>query len=340
MNTKNKNINIGWFDGHGIYGATAYNKMAQEILSRHYNLETINIQSDGGIIGYLKVLFYIYKIDKKLNREKDILIRGFHAIIGMWHKYKKMKDIAIIHHMPLRLKHRRGIGLLLEKIYEHNLRKADAIITVSKYWQNYFISKGYSNVHVIYNAFNLSQSAMSESEIANFKKKFNLCDKPIIYLGNCRKEKGVVEAYDQLKDMNVYLITSGKREVDIPVTNLDLSYREYLCLLRSSAVVITMSKYREGWNRTAHEAMLCKRPVIGSGLGGMHELLEGGEQIICDNFSKLRKNVNYILENPEFGNQLGNKGYEFAKNFTSEKFEKQWIDLIGGLKNESEERPI
>ena len=45
-------------------------------------------------------------------------------------------------------------------------------------------------------------------------------------------------------------------------------------LLQAASVAVTMSKFNEGWCRTAHEAMLCKTPVVGSGMGGMGELLE------------------------------------------------------------------
>ena len=85
-----------------------------------------------------------------------------------------------------------------------------------------------------------------------------------------------------------------------------------------------MSKFKEGWNRTAHEAMLCKTPVIGSGLGGMRELLEGGGQIICEDFGDLKERVCYVLEHPE----LGEAGYGFAKQFTVKRFEEEWLNLI------------
>ena len=58
-----------------------------------------------------------------------------------------------------------------------------------------------------------------------------------------------------------------------------------------------MSKFLEGWNRTAHEAMLCRTPVIGSGTGGMRELLLGGQQIICEDIKTLPEIVDYAIKN-------------------------------------------
>ncbi len=42
-------------------------------------------------------------------------------------------------------------------------------------------------------------------------------------------------------------------------------------MLYLSDITITMSKFKEGWNRTAHESMLCGHNRLG--LGGMGELL-------------------------------------------------------------------
>jgi glycosyltransferase involved in cell wall biosynthesis len=213
---------------------------------------------------------------------------------------------------------------MLERMFYHHLKKVDAIVTISKYWQNHFLERGYPKVYLIYNAFDTDQFRFEAEQILEFKKKFRLDRKPIVYLGNCQRIKGVVEAYGHLKDMEVTLVTSGRREVNIPALNLDLNYKEYLLLLKASSGVITMSKFKEGWNRTAHEAMLCKTPVIGSGLGGMRELLEGGGQIICEGLDDLKERVCYALEHPE----LGEVGYGFAKQFTIKRFEEEWLNLI------------
>ena len=130
------------------------------------------------------------------------------------------------------------------------------------------------------------------------------------------RNKGVVEVYEQLKELDLNLVTSGEKRVSIPAINLTLDYRDYLRLLKASSIVVAMSKFKEGWNRTVHEAMLCMTPVIGSGTGGMKELLDGGQQIVCHSFSELKQCFEYALVHPE----LGEKGYDFAKNFTVERF--------------------
>ena len=63
---------------------------------------------------------------------------------------------------------------------------------------------------------------------------------------------------------------------------MKLSFQEYLILLKASTVVLTMSLFKEGWCRVAHEALLLGTPVIGSGAGGMTEVLAQGGGIICE----------------------------------------------------------
>ena len=137
-----------------------------------------------------------------------------------------------------------------------------------------------------------------------------------------------MEAYEQLKDWDVYLVTSGRQEVEIPARDLELDYDEYCLLLHVSDVVLTLSKFKEGWNATAHEAMLAGTPVIGSGLGGMAELLEGGQQIICKELGALPESVAYAVAH---ASSLGTKGRQWAMQFTMGRFQQAWMSLIGRL---------
>jgi len=314
------------------YGGKVYERMVGEALSNNFKVELINAGIKNGKFKYLKVptiLWNLFKVSRK--KEFDFAIKDFDASLFL--NKEPTKNIAIVHHIdsscaPLFLK---VAYSFFEKIVLRNLKKFDAIVTVSKYWRDYFIERNYKNVYLIYNAFNLNEFNFSFEEIEEFKKRYNLTKKPIVYLGNCQKAKGVVEEYKALKDLDVYLITSGEPMVEIPATNLNLSRRNYLKLLKASSIVIIMSKFKEGWCRSAHESMLLKTPVIGSGLGGMRELLEGGKQIICQDFQLLRENVRYLLSHSEARKKMGDNGYSFAKDFTLERFEKDWLKLIKRL---------
>ncbi len=79
---------------------------------------------------------------------------------------------------------------------------------------------------------------------------------------------------------------------------------------------------------TTHEAMLCKTPVVGSGLGGMKELLEEGGQIRCADAKELKSKVEYLLNHAQEREKIGAMGYNYAKDFTLEKFKKEWLYVV------------
>jgi len=320
-------MEIGWIEVlKKAYGETEYTQLAQSILAQRHPVDRINVGIDDfRKVQYPKVLSRLCRV----RGQKDLWVRNFDAILTMPYDQTEGRNLAMIFHIdhsfqPLLIQLVMGV---LEKIFYRHLRQADAIVTISKYWQDHFVSRGYTNVHLIYNAFDVDSFRFDEEEIDQFKRKFRLDQKPIVYLGNCQRIKGVVEAYEQLKHLDLHLVTSGRREVNLPAMNLNLDYRNYLLLLKSASVVLTMSKFKEGWNRTAHEAMLCGTPVIGSGLGGMRELLEGGEQLVCDDFRYLREKVGEALHHPE----VGQKGYAFAAQFGMDRFRESWLKLMDEL---------
>ena len=323
-------MRIGWIEVlKTAYGETVYGTMAKSILPQHHDLEVINV----GLARFKKYLYpkLLYRLCR-ISGEKDLWIKNFDSIITMPYDGTRGKNVALIFHIdysfqPIYLK---PAWIALEKTFYHHLKRVDAIITISRYWQNHFCERGYPNVYLIYNGFDLNEFQFEDQEVLEFRRKFRLEDKPIIYMGNCQRIKGVAEVFEHLKALDVHLVTSGRKEVDIPALNLNLDYHDYLVLLKSSSVVITMSKFREGWNRTAHEAMLCQTPVIGSGLGGMRELLEGGKQLICHDFDELREKVSYALDHPK----LGEMGFEFARQFTTKRFNEEWLSVIRQVNEE------
>jgi glycosyltransferase involved in cell wall biosynthesis len=323
-------MKIGWIEVlKKMHGETVYTSMAQSALSAHHHIEIINVGLDR-----FQAHLYPLVLSRlcRISGEKDLWLRNFDSVVTMPFDRTRGNNIAMIFHIDHSFQPAffKPFLRIEENIFYRHLKKVDAIVTISKYWQDHFMERGYSNVYLIYNAFEMSSFDFGEEELLMFKKRSNLGEAPILYLGNCQRIKGVVEAYEQLKDLKVQLVTSGRKEVGLPILNLNLDYRDYLLLLKSSSVVITMSKFKEGWNRTAHEAMLCKTPVIGSGLGGMKELLEGGKQIVCDDFNDLKERVSYALEHPE----LGEAGLEFARRFTVKRFNDEWVRLVGRLNAE------
>ncbi|MDP2641540.1 MAG: glycosyltransferase family 4 protein [Candidatus Yanofskybacteria bacterium] len=329
-------MTIGWIEISGKkYGGVIYNEEARNALAGKFNIELVLRKPVWfSRLRYLRIPESLFRL-LSLKGERDVWVRDFYSTLTLPFDRTKGKNIVVMHHddfsgFPLLA---RPFFFLAQRLFYRNLKKVDSIVTVSEYWKQHFVQKGYKNVHLIYNGFNLDRFEVSDKEVEVFKKRHNLREKPIIYLGNCQKAKGVIEAYRALQGMDAHLVTSGRRAARIPARNLELEYREYLCLLKAASVVVTMSRFKEGWCRTAHEAMLLGTPVIGSGKGGMRELLEGGGQLICEHFSVLREKVEYLLLNPEVRAETGERGHAYAKMFSQERFHEAWIEFIWKVTN-------
>ncbi|MFH1714511.1 MAG: glycosyltransferase family 4 protein [Candidatus Nealsonbacteria bacterium] len=324
---------IGWIKiSSRKYGGVAYEELAREALSGDFDVELVEMKSNIFKKGYLRAPEIILNL-VKLKGERDLWVRDNNTIITLPFSRIKGKTLAMVHHIDFSTAPfwSKPLDLIVEKLIYFGLKKADFIVTVSKYWQEHFLKRGYKNVFKIYNAFNIPEYNFKNEEIAEFKKKYNLEGKPIIYLGSCQKAKGVLESYKALSGLNVHLITSGEPFFKSPARNLQVPYREYLKLLKASDIVLAMSKFKEGWCRVAHEAMLLKIPVVGSGLGGMRELLESGKQVVCPDFESLREKVEYLLKYSEVRAKMGEDGYNFAKDFTLGRFKAEWVSLVNKL---------
>lgn len=216
----------------------------------------------------------------------------------------------------------------LERRLWDGLRAATRVVVIAEYWRQYLADRGVRSPVVIHTPFEVQRYRVTADEVEAFRATHRLTKRPVIYLGNCRPHKGTAEAWSVLRESGMTLVTSGRRMLDLPVPNIDGSARDYILLLAASDVVLTMSTFAEGWNRTAHEAMLVGTPVVGSGSGGMRELLAGGGQLICDRLDDLPRVVARALAERD---ALGVRGRRFAETFTIERFTTQWLELLAAL---------
>jgi glycosyltransferase involved in cell wall biosynthesis len=321
-------MNIGLFQyTHSLYGGAAYEKMLAEVLSSQHSVSEFDVRTRYFNKGQRPRVFLSVLL-KQIDPKIDLWIRNKVAVAAMQNRSAKKRNIALCHHLDGPEVGNYWVNRGLGRLFLRNARKCDCVVVVAEFWKEYLESKGIERVKVIRNAFRTESFSIQEKQVYEFKKKYDLLGKPIIYIGNCQKIKGAADVYEILRPLKLHLVSSGIRDIDLPVRNFTLSYSEYILLLSACDAVITMSQFLEGWNRVAHEAMLCRTPVIGSGSGGMRELLEGGEQIICERIQDIPEHLEYALKNSAL---LGDKGYGFASQFTLQKFRESWLALVESL---------
>ncbi len=308
----------------GTSGGAAYERCLATALSDRFQVRPLGLdvrrsRSVAHGMGLLARLML-------LRGNSDVWLRDQYAVATLPFDRTSGRQVALVHHidngmLPHRLAHR-----VIDRMMWRGLRQCDLVVTVSRFWQDRLKAAGCRNVEVIYNPVEV-RTAPPEA-VQAFRARHGLTGKPIIYIGQCLRLKGAVEVYEALKDMDVTLVTSGRADVSLPVVHLDVPHEEYLLLLQASSVVVTMSLFLEGWNRTAHEAMLCGTPVVGSGTGGMRELLEGGGQIVCPTFRELPAAVSRAMGS----DALAASGREFAGRFTYRRFQTSWFSVLDALR--------
>lgn len=314
---------------NNLSGGMIYELMIGDCLQQKYNVNIYDISSKLGISSILEnILRNLY-----IRKEGSINIRNYISTLDKLNSRKEI-NISILHHYDPSTNKSGKAGSLLRKftddIYFNNLSKMDVIVVVARYWESFVRDLGIKNVQLIYNSFDVSKYAVSESEVERFAQKYNLSkSKRTIFLGSSlRALKGVQKAYEQLKRYGYQFIATGNRVSDGDIKVLKLNYKEYITLLRFCDLVLSVSEFKEGWNRIAHEALLVKTPVIGSGMGGMRELLENAGQVICEDMTRLPDYVDLVFNN--YGS-YSNKGYHYVKSFDLHYFTRSWVDLVESL---------
>jgi glycosyltransferase involved in cell wall biosynthesis len=305
-------------------GGTLYEIDAIKALKKDYDISQ-NVH-------YVKnenFLMYFLKNHQK-TIDADICFTDPYVLAFSKLDYNKY-NIAIIHHIDESIAKQSFLGKLFLKQLLKNLKKVDQVVVVSQYWKSYLEKKDIKHIEIIYNSYPLNDFKFETSEINILKNKLNLDpNKPTIYLGKLGARKGVDDILKHIDTSKYNLITTGKSTVsnDI-VKNFYLSKNEFPILLKIADVVLAMSTMPEGWNRIAHEALLVKTPVIGSGTGGMRELLERSGQKIVEDYSSLDQEIETCIN---YKNQLGNLGYDFVKQFDMNYFESKWLELMSQIK--------
>lgn len=319
------NVSVGLFqDFSFLSGGQAYEVQLEAALRRRFNVEVRNVYPKR--VPRLPGIRLRQVLAATRGGGWSVSIRGFVPAIPLALHGFPGRQIILIHHLDhTEVPHSR-MSTLLERLFARALRRADRLVVVSPFWEKWFQDRFNDlAVSVVHNGFDVDAYTFPADEMAAFRKRFGFDDRPIVYLGNCQRAKGVVEAYEALSDGPYELVTSGRRGVTLPCRHLDVSFEDYRRLLSASDVVLAVSRFLEGWNRTAHEALLAGTPVVGFPTGGLGDLLSGAGQIKVASVADLPDAVSQALDQ---SNELVSRGSSFAREFTLERFSRSWEHLV------------
>jgi glycosyltransferase involved in cell wall biosynthesis len=221
--------------------------------------------------------------------------------------------------------------------------QADIIIAITDFYKRKFIEFGMApeKIIVIPNFFERN------SEINNVhptEKDY------ILYFGRLSQEKGIHHLIRAMKNVNEKIIlnivgngsqTNVLQELvaELNLKNVffvgELKGKDLDSIISESLFTITPSVWYENFPNTIVESFYFSKPVIGSDIGGIPELVQEGETGLLfrpGNSEELAQKINYLYENPIIRNDLGIKAKQFIEEkLTSELHYQKLMDVYNSV---------
>ena len=330
-------------------------------LPRNEKLEFFNIKRSH-VIFKLKLFFInpgMYNLIK--NDKPDIIhaigIRGFQALISAL--------VSKFNNIPLIISDQGGLfthpdfnkGVinkilygLQEPIIKFIINQSNKIIVANEYEKSIF--KKYTNdekICVVFNGINYQELI---KPVNDFKIKYNIEKKFILFLGRFNSVKGIdylLKSYAKVISdtafQNIKLVIMGadfgyQNEMEKLILNLNLQDR--IIVLKKPTRDDVISAYHaceflvlpSRWEMsplTPVEGFACKKSTISSKLHGIPYVIENGKTGLLvdpENIDELADAICKLLKNPELAVQMGKNGYKKVEEvFNSDHMTQQILEV-------------
>jgi len=213
-------------------------------------------------------------------------------------------------------------------------------------------------IKVIYSGVSLDSGIWnSESGILKVRKKYNLPEKYILYLGTLEPRKniiGLIKAFEKLKTSPGPSLSGGEFEklklviagskgwlykdifkiVENSPAKNDIIFTGFIddkdkAILYNQAELFVYPSFYEGFGFPPLEAMACGTPVITSNFSSLPEAVENAAITINPyNLDELYKAMKMVLNDDKLKNILIKKGLEQTKKFSWQKCARETLDFI------------
>lgn len=275
-----------------------------------------------------KKLRYIYQtLTQKKNAE--FLVTGMELFSCGLNVRRFKKKILILYHFGLDDTERKWVQYLINRNVLKNINQFDRIVVIADFWRDFLSHYVDSRkIRVIRCGYplNFAATAIQNLDVNTFKSQLGIpLDKSVIYAGAADHRKGVVKVLNKLDKKKFFIYTTGRKNLNIPVSHFNLGFYDYLRLLSVSDTAIFLPDFLEGWTRCAHEALLCGTPIIGLNSGGLGELIRSTGQLqyregddLESLIEKTRNERVHLIE----------KAKPFLENNNDEHFTDAWVQTL------------
>jgi len=222
-----------------------------------------------------------------------------------------------------------------------NIKKADKILTVSKYSRKDII-RNYNTppkkVIVTYDAVKPIFKPLKDLKKGNeILKYYGISNKFIFYVGRIDQRKnipGLIKAFMWLKKTRKIpheLVIAGKRDFLPPQTQKVIEFsqnrkdivftgylsEDHLCSLYSLADVFVYPSLYEGFGLPCLEAMACGCPVVSSNVSSLPEIVDSVGLLVDPlDVKKLAIAIHKVISNHALKKELRDKGLKRSKLFS------------------------
>lgn len=176
------------------------------------------------------------------------------------------------------------------------------------------------------------------------KPFFEWKEKSLSYFGRLSPEKGICTLLEAIKGLDIKLKIFGDGPIRTyleekvskeKIKNVRFfgykSQYELRNEIKNSMFVVFPSEWYEPFGRTAIESFALGKPVIGSRIGGIPELIKDGETGLTfetGNADDLRKKILYLINDPHKAVKMGKNARKFVEEkFNSEKHYQRLMEI-------------
>lgn len=201
---------------------------------------------------------------------KSIFTRN--KVFVVFHHYDKREKRSFLYHLNA------WVLLKILSAAPSHVR----VIVVAGFWKDFLLTKGIPAGVIMYFP-NLFDTRLYEKYRSIEKNDRQ------IYLGqySAKQHTSVPALIEKLTAGNYYCFyttpykTEKRMEKGAEILHLD--FDEYLKKVASSSYTVCLGAFDEGWNRIAHESLLCNTAVIGNESGGLTDLIsQSGQFLVTD----------------------------------------------------------
>jgi glycosyltransferase involved in cell wall biosynthesis len=214
------------------------------------------------------------------------------------------------------------------------------VICVSRYNYKCFTARDVlpaERFEVIYNSADFNRLGDSAARRSRFRRKYGIPDDHmvIVQVSWIIPEKGITDLLEAAslvvkKNPKVHLVLAGEGNYrpEFTARANELGLRDHVTwtglvtdpfsegVYDAADIVCQVSRWQEAFGQTIAEAMACGKPVIGTRVGGIPELIEDQESgyvVIARDVEAIVDRILLLMNNTKLREEMGRKGYSIAR---------------------------